>query len=271
MALVKAEEISKKFAVGRRLFRPPQMVKLAVDNVKLSIERGQIVGLVGKSGCGKTTLARIIMHLLEPDSGRVVYRGRRIDTIAERKFRPYRRRLQAIFQDPRESLDPRYRIAESLAEPARYLSEWSGYERRQRIRRMLDQVGLREAVLDCYPHQLSGGQRQRVCIARALLLKPEFIVCDEPTSALDVSIEAQIINLLLELKEEYGLTYLFISHDLSLVRFFCDRLAVMHAGRIVERGKTAEVCRVPESPWTRQLLEAVLPEEGSERGSVGEW
>jgi len=258
VSLVEVKHLSKKFSVGRSLFFPPEQFNVAVDDVTLHIDRGEIMGLVGESGCGKTTLARILLHLQSPDMGFVKFDGRRIDDLNERQFRPFRKRIQAVFQDPRESLNPRYRIRNSLNEGLKYLCDWSPGRRRERIHNMLGRVGLDTSVLDRYPHQLSGGQRQRVSIARALLPEPEFIVCDEPTSALDVSIQAQIVNLLLELKEEYGLTYLFISHDLNLVRFLGDRIAVMDRGHIVEKGPTEKICSTPTSQKTKRLLDAVF-------------
>lgn len=258
MALVEVENLTKKFAVGRQLFLAPDEYNIALEDVSLSIQPGEVMGLVGESGSGKSTLARVLLHLVSPDAGQVSFDGDRVDDLSESKFRPYRRRIQAVFQDPRGSLNPRYRVRTSVEEGLRYLTELEAGERLDKVREILSQVGLGESVLDRYPHQLSGGQRQRVCIARALSLEPDFLICDEPTSALDVSIQAQIINLLLELRKKYNLTYLFISHNIKLVRYLSDRLAVMKDGGVVETGETTSVCENPRSKSTEKLLEAVF-------------
>ncbi len=256
MALVKVKGVTKRFAETASFLFSSQDFTTALREVGLEIREGEIMGLVGESGCGKSTLARIILHLISPDAGKVEFKGRRTDNLSRRAFRPFRRQIQAVFQDPRESLNPRYKISTTLEENLLYLTDLSPAQRQERIKSMLPLVGLNEKHLTRFPHQLSGGQRQRVCIARALLLKPELVICDEPTSALDVSIQAQIINLLLDLKEEFGLTYLFISHDLNLIEFVSERLAVMAAGQIKESGKTTRICNEPQSKATRKLLNA---------------
>lgn len=258
LAFVEVDNLNKTFSVGRSLILPASNQIEALAGVDLKIRRGEIMGLVGESGCGKSTLARILLHLLPPDRGTVTFDGEKVSELSGRQFRPYRKRIQAVFQNPGEALNPRYKVESSLEEGLVYLTDMDAVERNRRIEAMVDRVGLSRKHLDRYPHQLSGGQRQRVCIARALLVEPELIICDEPTSALDVSIEAQIINLLLDLQQEFDLTYLFISHDLRLVQFFSDRLAVMSEGQIIERGQTEKICNSPATEYTKKLLKAGL-------------
>ncbi len=261
--VMRTVDLTKRFPVRRGVFRSIVDHETAVRNVTLSVPDGDVLGVVGESGSGKTTLARLLLRLTSPSDGQIYYRGRRVDTLSQRAFRSYRRRIQVVFQDPMESLDPRYRVDQTIDEGMRHLTDWSRGRRRERIRTLVDQMGLGKDVVDKYPHQLSGGQRQRVGIARALAVRPDLVVCDEPTSALDVSIQAQIINLLLDLKEEYELSYVFISHDLNLVRFVSDRVAVMEAGRVVEEGSAARVYERPESEAARRLVEAASSRVGS--------
>lgn len=230
----------------------------AVRGVSLAIEQGQTLGLVGESGCGKTTLSRALLGLLSFE-GRVLLQGEPLDWT--RNPKALRRRLQLIFQDPYASLNPRFTIEQTLHEPLWVHFRMPRKERMAKVTRMLDLAGLDHGALGKYPHEFSGGQRQRIAIARALILEPDFVIADEPVSALDVSIQAQILNMLRDMKRELGLTMLFISHDLSVVRHVADRVAVMQKGEIVETGDTREVLYRPEHPYTRKLLEAmpVLP------------
>jgi peptide/nickel transport system ATP-binding protein len=251
--------LSRVFKLSRGLFRARGEIR-AVDNVSLRIRRGQTLGLVGESGCGKSTLARMLLGLLPPTSGNVLVYGHEIDP---RRRRELARRMQPIFQDPYSSLNPRRTVADIVAVPLRLHRVGTPAEQQRQVREMLDLVGMPERTHGQYPGQLSGGQRQRVAIARALVLRPGILVCDEPTSALDVSVQAQILNLLMDLKAEFGLTYLFISHDLGIVEHLADHVAVMHRGRIVELGTREQVFAQPAQPYTRRLLASVLsPEPG---------
>lgn len=230
----------------------------ALDDVSLDIYPGETLGLVGESGCGKTTLGRSILSLIRPDSGRIFYHGQEISRMSGSSLRALRAKMQIIFQDPYSSLNPRMMVGRALTEPLRVHGLCSNTrERKHKIIGLLERVGLDESHFYRYPHEFSGGQRQRLCIARALALQPEFIVCDESVSALDVSVQAQVLNLLNELKREFNFTYLFISHDLSVVKFMSDRMIVMQNGRIVEAGEADHVYREPSHPYTRTLIEAI--------------
>jgi oligopeptide transport system ATP-binding protein len=239
----------------------------AVDGVSFSIQRGQTLGLVGESGCGKTTIGRAILRLLEPSSGTIVYNGQDIATLDPQGLRRFRRQVQAVFQDPYSSLNPRMTVGQIIAEPFvvhRILPVLA--DRAKRVRELLGLCGLSASYAERYPHEMSGGQRQRVGIARALALNPDFIVCDEAVSALDVSIQAQIICLLEDLREEFGLTYLFIGHDLSVVRHLCHRVAVMYLGKLVEIADSDTLFSNPQHPYTQALLAAVpVPDPEIER------
>jgi len=230
----------------------------AVADIDLAIAPGETVGLVGESGCGKSTLGRTLLRLVEPTAGRIVFEGRDVTHLSASELRPLRRRMQMIFQDPYASLDPRMTIGAAIAEPLEihHLGA-TAKDRARRVDELLTKVGLRADAATRYPHELSGGQRQRVGIARALAVEPAFIVCDEPISALDVSIQAQIVNLLEDLQAEGHLTYLFISHDLNVVRHVCDRVAVMYLGRIVELATADALYATPTHPYTQALLSAV--------------
>jgi oligopeptide transport system ATP-binding protein len=239
----------------------------AVDDVSLSVRSGETLGLVGESGSGKTTLGRTILRLVEPTVGRIVFDGVDVTALSERELRPLRKRMQIVFQDPYSSLDPRMTIGETLAEPIEiHKLLRSRAEIDARVESLLERVGLRAEARLRMPHEFSGGQRQRIGIARALSTEPSFVVCDEPVSALDVSIQAQIVNLLLDLQDEYHLSYLFISHDLRVVEYVSHRVAVMYFGRIVELGPTASVYERPHHPYTRALMSAVpAKDEGKKR------
>ena len=265
--LVATDKLTKYFAVERGLFGRRTKYLRAVEDVSIRVRRGETLGLVGESGCGKSTLGRCILRLVEPTFGRVVFDGKDILPLSHGAMRPVRRRMQIIFQDPYSSLNPRMTVREIVGEAIRVFSlAKDRSEETQIIKSLLDKVGLRPEHIDRYPHEFSGGQRQRIGIARALAVKPDFIVCDEPISALDVSIQAQIVNLLLELQESMGLSYLFISHDLKIVEHVSHRVAVMYLGRIVEQATAAELYDHPRHPYTRALLAAApVPDPAKKR------
>ena len=254
-ALVVIEDLVKHFHVGRG-----RKVH-SVDGVSLSVRKGEVLGLVGESGCGKSTLARAILRAAPIDSGRVVFAGRDVSAAQGKELKALRRSMQLVFQDPFGALDPRMRLRTSMEAPLIHHGFKDKQDRRNRIAAMLDRVGLDEAIVERRPHECSGGQLQRVVIARALLLEPQFLICDEPTSALDASIRAQILNLLVELKDELGLTLVLISHDLRVVRYLCDRVAVMYLGEIVEVATRDQLFVKPAHPYTRVLMAASLAEE----------
>jgi oligopeptide transport system ATP-binding protein len=256
--LVATDKVAKFFPVKSGFFGRSQQVVRAVDGVSLRVRRAETLGLVGESGCGKSTLGRIILRLVEPTYGRVIYDGRDILPLTHAQMRPLRRKMQIIFQDPYSSLNPRMTVREIVGEAIRiHKLAATKSDEEARIAELLKKVGLRPETMDRYPHEFSGGQRQRIGIARALAVEPEFIVCDEPISALDVSIQAQIVNLLLELQESMGLSYLFISHDLKVVEHVSHRVAVMYLGRIVEQAPVDLLFGDPRHPYTRSLLAAV--------------
>jgi peptide/nickel transport system ATP-binding protein len=259
MSLVDARGLSCAFSVGRGLFAPRRKLRAVVD-VDLAIEEGEVLGLVGESGSGKSTLGRLLLGLNAPDSGTIRIAGRDIAAIDRRALAGM---IQPVFQDPYSSLNPRKSVAAIVALPLAVLGRGTARERRQRAIAMLARVGLPARYADVYPSELSGGQRQRVAIARALVVEPKIVLLDEPTSALDVSVQAQILNLLLDLRRDLGLTYLFISHNLAVIEHIATRVAVMYLGRIVETGTRDAVFRKPRHPYTRALLASVLtPEPG---------
>jgi len=247
--LVEARGLAKEYRAGHRV----------VDDVSFAIRRGETLGLVGESGSGKSTVARMLLRLVEPTAGEVRYEGRDLLAADPREMRRIRRRMQVVFQDPYAALNPRMRVREILAEPFAIHDERPAEGVWVRLAEMLRTVGMEVSALERFPHEFSGGQRQRINIARALVLRPEFVVLDEPVSALDVSVGAQVVNLLRELQREYGLTYLFISHSMPLVRYLCDRMAVMQHGRLVELGDCEQVCDSPREEYTRRLI-AATPE-----------
>ena len=230
-----------------------------VNDISFTIQRGETLGLVGESGSGKSTVARLLLRLLEPSGGDVRYDGQSLLSLRGGKMREMRRRMQIVFQDPFAALNPRMRVKDILAEPFAIHRERPAHGTAAKLAEMLRTVGMEESALNRFPHEFSGGQRQRINIARALALRPEFLVLDEPVSALDVSVGAQVVNLLRELQREFGLTYLFISHSMPLVRYLCDRIAVMHRGQLVEIGACEQVCTAPRSEYTRGLI-AATPE-----------
>ena len=251
--------LTKVYQLKRGMFKAPGEIK-AVNDVSLRLYRGETLGLVGESGCGKSTLAKMLLGLLEPSSGNVLFNGREVDP-SERK--EHARHIQPIFQDPYSSLNPRKTVAEIVGLPLKIHGIGTSAERAKKVRGILDLVGMPERTYGQYPNQLSGGQRQRVAIARALILRPDVLICDEPTSALDVSVQAQILNLLLDLKAEFGLTYLFISHDLGVVEHLVDRVAVMNKGSIVELQTREKLFSDARHPYTRMLLASALtPDPG---------
>jgi peptide/nickel transport system ATP-binding protein len=259
--LLEATDVKKQFLVGSSLFRSQQKIVYAVDGVSLSVYPGETLGLVGESGCGKSTLGRCLMRLFEITSGKILLKGADISDLSLRQLRPFRRQMQMVFQDPYASLNPRRRVGDLIAEPMRVHGYGNRAEIDARLRVLMDLVGLQQDHLNRFPHEFSGGQRQRIGVARALALEPQLIIADEPVSALDVSIQAQIVNLFADLQERLGLTYIFIAHDLSVVRQVSNRVAVMYLGAIVESGPTEDVFRAPAHPYTEALISAVpVPE-----------
>jgi peptide/nickel transport system ATP-binding protein len=258
-ALLEAIGVSRTFALGRGLFAARRMLR-AVADVDLVVDKGEVLGLVGESGSGKSTLAKLLLGLLEPDTGQILLSGQDVKTVGRRALA---RRIQPVFQDPYSSLNPRRTVASIVALPLEVQGTGNARERRARSIAMLERVGLAARHADIYPSELSGGQRQRVAIARSLVVEPEIVLLDEPTSALDVSVQSQILNLLLDLRRDLGLTYVFISHNLAVVEHVATRVAVMYLGRIVEGASRDDLFREPRHPYTRALLDSVLtPEPG---------
>jgi oligopeptide transport system ATP-binding protein len=255
--LVKATNLKEYFPIKEGLFSSTKNYVKAVDDVTIEIQKGETFGLVGESGCGKTTLGRVLIHLIPPTSGTLVFMGTNLSDISKEELRKLRPHMQIVFQDPSSSLNPRMTIKQILSEPLKINKRFKGEAVTKKVLELLKTVGLDQQHLYRFPHEFSGGQKQRIGVARALALNPDFIVLDEPTSSLDVSVQAQILNLLKDLQEEFHLTYLFITHDLSVIKFISDRVAVMYAGQIVEYAKTADLFKDPIHPYTRALLSAI--------------
>jgi peptide/nickel transport system ATP-binding protein len=264
--LVRAENLTKHFPVRIGAFGETKATVHALDGVSLDIHEGETLGLVGETGCGKSTAGLTMLQLYRPTAGKVTYRDIDLTQLREKQLRPMRHKMQIIFQDPYSTLSPRMTVGAAIAEPIAVHNLVSKQRIQERVAELLRDVGLKPKYAQRYPHEFSGGQRQRICIARALACEPEFIVCDEPISALDVSIQAQIINLLEDLQEEHGLTYLFIAHDLSVVRHISDRVAVMYLGRLTEMAPKDTLFKNPLHPYTQSLISAVpVPNPKQER------
>lgn len=256
--LVDVQHLKKHFSKGKDIWGRDTSVLKAVDDVSFQIRKGETFGLVGESGSGKSTVGRCLLRLYDYTSGEVVFDGQPIGNLSEKRLKPFRRRIQSIFQDPYSSLNPSLNVLELITEPMKIHGVHQGAQQKEAAAELLEKVGLKREHLYRYPHEFSGGQRQRISIARALSVRPEFVVCDEPISALDVSVQAQVVNMLEDLQAEFGLTYLFIAHDLSMVRYISDRIGVMYAGRLVEVADSDELYDHPEHPYTKALLSSIL-------------
>ena len=268
MALLEVADLTKEFSRKRGIFGGTSVVR-AVDGVSFNIEEGETFGLVGESGSGKTTTGRCILRLIEPTSGSVQFRGEDVLQFSRARMRQARRDMQIVFQDPYSSLNPRMRVGDIVEEPLIIHRMGTKAERRARVAALFELVGLDATQLTRYPHQFSGGQRQRIGLARALALNPSLVIADEPVSALDVSVQAQVVNLLMDLQERLKLTYLFIAHDLRLVRHICGRVAVMYLGKLVETGQTESLFAAPAHPYTRALLSAIpVPDPTARRERI---
>jgi oligopeptide transport system ATP-binding protein len=267
--LLETIELTKSFAARRAPFGGKRVENVAVDRVSLSVREGETLGLVGESGCGKSTLALTVMRLYEPTGGRIVFAGQDITRLDERALKPVRRQMQMVFQDPFASLDPRLTVAEIVGEPLVIHKTGTRKERAAAVERLLERVGLRASDGQRYPEEFSGGQQQRIGIARSLALRPRLLICDEPVSALDVSVQAQILNLLRDLQDEFKLAYLFISHNIAVTAFMSRRIGVMYLGRVVEVGASKEIVNAPRHPYTQALVAAVPEPEPSRRVDEG--
>lgn len=255
--LIEIKNLKKHYPVRKGLFGKEVGAVRAVDGVSLTVQRGETLAVVGESGCGKSTTGRAMLRLIEPSEGEILFEGKNIRQLNPQELRAARTDMQMIFQDPYASLNPRWTVRRTLEEPLLTHGQPSGKELSNRVAELMEVVGLSPYQLNRFPHEFSGGQRQRVGLARALALNPKFIVCDEPVSALDVSIQAQVLNLMKDLQEQYGLTYMFISHDLSVVKFISDRVAVMYLGKVVELAPTKDLFNSPLHPYTKALMSAV--------------
>lgn len=265
-AVLQVEHCRKAFVIEKSLLGKPLKEVKAVDDVSFALEEGDTLGIVGESGCGKSTLVRTVLRLIEPTSGRISYRGVELTGLKREEMRQMRRKMQIVFQDPYASLNPRMTLREIVESPLRVYGIGDVVERRRRAEKTMELTQLAQEWMDRYPHEFSGGQRQRVVIARALILEPDFLVFDEPVSALDVSVRSQILNLLVDLKKELNFTSLFISHDLSVVKYICNRVAVMYLGHLVELADKEELYKNPAHPYTRMLLSAIpVPKVGAAR------
>jgi oligopeptide/dipeptide ABC transporter ATP-binding protein len=255
--LFRIKDLTKIYPVGMGMFKK-QAKLVAVNGITFDIYEGETLGIVGESGCGKSTTGRLLLKLTEPNSGSILYKGNEISKLNEAQFKPYREEMQFIFQDPYASLDPRHRIINAIAEPLEVFGHVKNKkDKEEKVAELLKAVGLSADAMKKYPHEFSGGQRQRICIARALALHPNFIVADEPVAALDVSVQAHVINLMLDMKEKFKFTYMFISHDIGVIRYVCSRILVMYLGNIVEIADKEELFRNPVHPYTQALLAAV--------------
>ncbi|HEX4520760.1 MAG TPA: dipeptide ABC transporter ATP-binding protein [Gaiellaceae bacterium] len=254
-ALVQVRHLTKHFAVKQGVFAAGKGIVHAVEDVSLTVNRGETLGIVGESGCGKSTTARLMVRLLDPTAGSIIFDGREIANLSQAQLRPLRREMQIIFQDPYSSLNPRKSVGQIIGEP--FTIHKTEKDVRRRVQELLARVGLSPEHVNRYPHEFSGGQRQRIGVARAIALQPKLIVCDEPVSALDVSVQAQILNLLKDLQKDFDLTYVFISHDLSVIRQIADRIAVMYLGHVVELSDSEALFQHPRHPYTAALLSAV--------------
>ena len=258
MSLLRVERLKVHFPIRKGFFQRPSDVVKAVDDVSFQVQEGSTLGLVGESGSGKSTLSRALLKLIPVTSGEAFYAGKELFSLTEREFRPLRKDLQMVFQDPFGSLNPRMTVQRIIEEPLGiHFPKLDSDEREDQVAELMHKVGLDPAMMQRYPHEFSGGQRQRIGIARALAVKPKFLICDEPVSALDVSVQAQILNLLKDIQDEFKLTYLFIAHDLAVVRHMSDEIIVMYRGQIVERGSADAVCESPRHDYTQRLLASV--------------
>lgn len=266
--LVDVNHLKKHFSKGKDIWGRDTSVLKAVDGVSFQIRQGETFGLVGESGSGKSTVGRCLLRLYDYTDGEVSFDGQPLSKLGEKQLKPFRRRIQSIFQDPYSSLNPSLNVLDLISEPMKIHGIHEGDERKEVVAALLEKVGLKREHLYRFPHEFSGGQRQRISIARALSVKPEFVVCDEPISALDVSVQAQVVNMLEDLQSEFGLTYLFIAHDLSMVRHISDRIGVMYGGRLVEVAESDELYENPIHPYTKALLSSILetdPKRANER------